>query len=1219
MSDNQGREPPPLGPRPPDYSTQLNNNHQPVVLIPVSGGYHAMAIRAVSSDDGRVTLEPVDNSPLRRKDTVLSPLERKSSADGRPPQQQYTHDQFQMMLHNQNLVGVNNCGLEQRRSSSPEAPALPPRSSHHAVPIVVSTSAESLASSGANIGGARQYSTGSPPPLPPPRGGGHAPPPMPPRGSTPPPPPIPPHSGASGLGNSIQQPPPLYRRISPILGSRSSNTGSPVSSLSGRTTSSTRGTSPVARPQASLLVPTPSLDLQKLQQQQSLPIDQQLQAMSLFPGDINGQMEPPPPYPMGTAAMSSNPPPPSYSQTLAMRQSPTLSSTSSGYRRSPGLNYPYVQIGGLSGSSRSSSMQAWSARQAKTHSPIFMQSVKSTQVQKPVLQTACAPPVIADDGGVMTVQRGTAVATTNIVTGGVVTGVATGVPVSGGTTMPQVPPPSYAQSIQHKVNSQPGTPIALSPIMMPTSPLPPVTDPPSYNTSIQAKQIAMQQAMTSPAPPPPYPAGGGGGAPPYPTGAGAGASPYPTGGDEGLVAAQPVIARASPVINTAKVVPASNANLVGHQDVSVKTTLSRKPSPHLSTPEPSIMDQRSGTQVGVGMHGSVSITPVPSSSTSLHPVVVTSTRLTAPTTTEITPQPTTSGMMTRASPVAAVRASPIQHQFNPSTPNNNSSSIHVNHHQLDNNTDQGAVSGGEMPPPAGPPPCRTTHHTSPIPERKTYSKENEEVRLESKNGFKNCPPQAFKFFMEQHVENVIKNSEDRRKRRMQLEKEMLRIGLDAEAQEQMRKMLCQKESNHLRAKRSKMDKTMFKKLKTIGIGAFGEVALVRKVDSRQLCAMKTLRKLEVLKRNQVAHVKAERDILAEAECEWVVKLYYSFQDRDNLYFVMEYIPGGDLMSLLIKFGIFNEPLARFYISELVMAIESVHKMGFIHRDIKPDNILIDRHGHIKLTDFGLCTGFRWTHNSKYYQNNDLMGGHGRQDSMDPGNLDLDSGRCSCPSSNNSLKPLERRRKREHARCQAHSLVGTPNYIAPEVLLRQGYTQLCDWWSLGVIMYEMLVGQPPFLAGTPAETQYKVIHWEQNMVVPRSADVSAEATDLILSLCTSPDRRSRADQIKKHSFFKSVDFSTNLRSREAPYKPQIMFDTDTSNFDPIDPEKLRNEDEKDVEGAADEDYHGFYEFTFRRFFDDAGHPYITTPSTTGAGYNTRTSTDDNENPSGPVYV
>lgn len=121
---------------------------------------------------------------------------------------------------------------------------------------------------------------------------------------------------------------------------------------------------------------------------------------------------------------------------------------------------------------------------------------------------------------------------------------------------------------------------------------------------------------------------------------------------------------------------------------------------------------------------------------------------------------------------------------------------------------------------------------------------------------------------------------------------------------------------------------------------------------------------------QVAHVKAERDILAEADNEWVVRLYYSFQDRDSLYFVMDYIPGGDMMSLLIRMGVFPEHLARFYVAELTLAIESVHKMGFIHRDIKPDNILIDLDGHIKLTDFGLCTGFRWTHNSKYYQKGD---------------------------------------------------------------------------------------------------------------------------------------------------------------------------------------------------------------------------------------------------------
>lgn len=189
----------------------------------------------------------------------------------------------------------------------------------------------------------------------------------------------------------------------------------------------------------------------------------------------------------------------------------------------------------------------------------------------------------------------------------------------------------------------------------------------------------------------------------------------------------------------------------------------------------------------------------------------------------------------------------------------------------------------------------------------------------------------------------------------------------------MRKILYQKESNYNRLKRAKMDKSMFVKIKTLGIGAFGEVCLVCKVDTHALYAMKTLRKKDVLNRNQVAHVKAERDILAEADNEWVVKLYYSFQDKDSLYFVMDYIPGGDMMSLLIRMEVFPEHLARFYIAELTLAIESVHKMGFIHRDIKPDNILIDLDGHIKLTDFGLCTGFRWTHNSKYYQKGTALG------------------------------------------------------------------------------------------------------------------------------------------------------------------------------------------------------------------------------------------------------
>ncbi|XP_030638264.1 serine/threonine-protein kinase LATS1 [Chanos chanos] len=498
---------------------------------------------------------------------------------------------------------------------------------------------------------------------------------------------------------------------------------------------------------------------------------------------------------------------------------------------------------------------------------------------------------------------------------------------------------------------------------------------------------------------------------------------------------------------------------------------------------------------------------------------------------------------------------------------------------------------------APPPPTKDRDNkqitTSPVPVRR--NKKDEERRGESRMPI--YSPQAFKFFMEQHVENVLKNHQQRIRRRKQLESEMQRVGLSGDAQEQMRMMLCQKESNYIRLKRAKMEKSMFKKIKTLGIGAFGEVCLARKVDTGALYAMKTLRKKDVLLRNQVAHVKAERDILAEADNEWVVKLYYSFQDKDNLYFVMDYIPGGDMMSLLIRLGIFQEELAQFYIAELTCAVESVHKMGFIHRDIKPDNILIDRDGHIKLTDFGLCTGFRWTHDSKYYQSGD----HVRQDSMDFSKEWEDPANCRC---GDRLKPLERRAARQHQRCLAHSLVGTPNYIAPEVLLRTGYTQLCDWWSVGVILYEMLVGQPPFLATTPLETQIKVINWQTTLHIPPQANLSPEASDLIVKLCRGPEDRlgkNGADEIKAQPFFKTIDFSCDLRQqqRPAPYIPKIAHSTDTSNFDPVDPDKLWSDDGTDGNcndtlngwfrnGKHPE--HAFYEFTFRRFFDDNGHPY-----------------------------
>lgn len=480
--------------------------------------------------------------------------------------------------------------------------------------------------------------------------------------------------------------------------------------------------------------------------------------------------------------------------------------------------------------------------------------------------------------------------------------------------------------------------------------------------------------------------------------------------------------------------------------------------------------------------------------------------------------------------------------------------------------------------------------TSPVPVRKN---KRDEERRESR--IQIYSSQAFKFFMEQHVENILKSHHQRLHRKKQLENEMCRVGLSPDAQDQMRKMLCQKESNYIRLKRAKMEKSMFVKIKTLGIGAFGEVCLARKTDTNALYAMKTLRKKDVLLRNQVAHVKAERDILAEADNEWVVRLYYSFQDKDNLYFVMDYIPGGDMMSLLIRKEVFPEDLAQFYIAELTCAVESVHKMGFIHRDIKPDNILIDRDGHIKLTDFGLCTGFRWTHDSKYYQS----GEHLRQDSMDFSSEWGDPANCKC---SDRPKPLEWRAAKQHQRCLAHSLVGTPNYIAPEVLLRTGYTQLCDWWSVGVILYEMLVGKAPFHAGSPLETQMKVIKWQTTLHIPPQANLSPEASDLIVKLCRGPEDRlgkNGVDDIKAHPFFKHIDFSSDLRQQPALYIPTITHSTDTSNFDPVDPDKLWNDEDKDgnkndtlngwyKNGKHPE--HAFYEFTFRRFFDDNGHPY-----------------------------
>ncbi|XP_051114054.1 uncharacterized protein LOC127239779 [Andrographis paniculata] len=410
---------------------------------------------------------------------------------------------------------------------------------------------------------------------------------------------------------------------------------------------------------------------------------------------------------------------------------------------------------------------------------------------------------------------------------------------------------------------------------------------------------------------------------------------------------------------------------------------------------------------------------------------------------------------------------------------------------------------------------------------------------------------AAKKFIENHYKTHMKDMEQRRIRREELERELANSGVPEEERIDLLKELERKETEYMRLKRHKISVDDFELLIIIGRGAFGEVRLCREKITGDIYAMKKLKKSEMLSRGQVEHVRAERNLLAEVASNYIVKLYCSFQDAEYLYLVMEYLPGGDIMTLLMREETLTETVARFYIAQSVLAIESIHKHNYIHRDIKPDNLLLDKHGHMKLSDFGLCKPLDCSNFSPL-----------RNEQMTEENLNRSAVANGClPDKGDGSQwksPLEQMQHWQmNRRTQAFSTVGTPDYIAPEVLLKKGYGVECDWWSLGAIMYEMLVGYPPFYSDEPITTCKKIVQWRKYLRFPPQARISPEAKDLIHRLLRDANTRLGslgADEIKAHPWFKGINWDA-LYDREAAYKPLVTDELDTQNFmkyDEVDP-------------------------------------------------------------------
>ncbi|XP_069642971.1 ribosomal protein S6 kinase alpha-2 isoform X2 [Haliaeetus albicilla] len=307
-------------------------------------------------------------------------------------------------------------------------------------------------------------------------------------------------------------------------------------------------------------------------------------------------------------------------------------------------------------------------------------------------------------------------------------------------------------------------------------------------------------------------------------------------------------------------------------------------------------------------------------------------------------------------------------------------------------------------------------------------------------------------------------------------------------------------SHHVKEGFEKADPSQFELLKVLGQGSYGKVFLVRKIkgsDAGQLYAMKVLKKATLKVRDRVRS-KMERDILAEVNHPFIVKLHYAFQTEGKLYLILDFLRGGDLFTRLSKEVMFTEEDVKFYLAELALALDHLHGLGIIYRDLKPENILLDEEGHIKITDFGL-----------------------------------------------SKEAIDHDKR-------AYSFCGTIEYMAPEVVNRRGHTQSADWWSFGVLMFEMLTGSLPFQGKDRKETMALILKAKLGM--PQF--LSIEAQSLLRALFKrNPSNRLGAgfdgvEEIKRHPFFVTIDWNKLYRKEiKPPFKPAVGRPEDTFHFDP----------------------------------------------------------------------